>query len=81
MTSVDGPQCGQRKDLHTGEGKRYPDGKCIFWGGINNRAVECAARNKPQRFKAAGVEIKAVGTDEGSDGRGKAVVNLGKVTP
>jgi hypothetical protein len=37
--------------------------------------AECAARKKAQTFKVAGVEIKEVGTKEGSEELGKDSVN------
>jgi len=66
-------------DLSAGKGrisaeeraKRFADGRCLYCGGFNHSAAECAARNKAQTFKAAGAEIKEVGTKEGSKELGK----------
>jgi len=51
--------------------KRFTDGRCFYWGGFNHRAAECAARKKAQTFKAAGAEVKEVGTKEGCEESGK----------
>jgi len=47
--------------------KRFADGRCLYWGGLNHRAAECAARKKAQTFKAAGGEVKEIQTKEGSE--------------
>jgi len=68
-----------RMDISAGKGKisveerakRFTDGRCLYCGGFNHRAAECAARKKAQMFKVAGAEIKEVGTKEGSGGSGK----------
>jgi hypothetical protein len=46
--------------------KMFADGRCLYCGGLNHRVAYCAARRKAQRFKAAGVGVKEVGTKEGS---------------
>jgi len=51
--------------------KRFADGRCLYCGGFNHRAAECAARKKAQTFKAAGAEVKEVETKEGSEESGK----------
>jgi len=51
--------------------KRFADGSCLYYGGFNHRAEECAARKKAQTFNAAGAEVKEVGTKEGSEESGK----------
>jgi len=51
--------------------KRFADGRCLYCGGYNHRAVECAERKKAQTFKAAGAEVEEVGTREGSEELGK----------
>jgi hypothetical protein len=53
------------------QAKRFADGRCLYSGGFNHRAAECAARKKAQTFKAAGAEIQEVGTKEGSAEAGK----------
>jgi hypothetical protein len=54
---------------------RFADGRCLYCGGFDHRAAECAARKKAQTFKVAGVEIKEGGTKEGSEESGKGYVN------
>jgi len=51
--------------------KRFANGRCLYCGGFNHRAAECAARKKAQTFKAAGAEVKEVGTKDGSEESGK----------
>jgi hypothetical protein len=34
--------------------KRFADGRCLYSGGFNHKAVECVARKKAHTFKAAG---------------------------
>jgi len=51
--------------------KRFVDGRCLYCGGFNHRAAECTARKKAQTFKAAGAEVKEVGTKDGSEETGK----------
>jgi hypothetical protein len=51
--------------------KRFADRRCLYCGGFNHRAVECAARKKARMFKAARAEVKEVGTKEGSKESGK----------
>jgi len=55
--------------------KRFVDGRSLYCGGFNHRAAECAARKKAQTFKAAGAEVKEVGTGTGSEESGKEQVN------
>jgi hypothetical protein len=47
--------------------KRFGDGRCLYCGGFNHRAAECAARKKAQTFQTAEAEVKEVGTKEGSE--------------
>jgi len=51
--------------------KRFTDGRCLYYGGFNHRAAECAARKKAPTFKESGAEVKEVGTKEGSEESGK----------
>jgi len=62
---------GKRRISAEERAKRFADGRCLYCGGFNHRAAECAARKKAQTFKAAGAEIKEVGTKEGSEESGK----------
>jgi hypothetical protein len=51
--------------------KRFADGRCLYCGGFHHTAAVCAARKKAQTFKAAGAEVKEVGTKDGSEESGK----------
>jgi len=62
---------GKRRISAEERAKRFADGRCLYCGGFNHRAAECAARKKAQTFKASGAEIKEVGTGEGSEESGK----------
>jgi len=55
--------------------KRFADGRCLYCGGFNHRAVDCAVRKKARSFKAAGAEVKEVGGKEDSEGKGKERVD------
>jgi len=55
--------------------KRFTDGRRLYCGGLNHRAAECAARKIAQTFKAAGAEVKEVGTETGSEESVKEYVN------
>jgi hypothetical protein len=58
-------------DLSAGRGrisdevraKRFADGRCLYCGGFNHRAVDCAVRKKARPFKAAGAEVKEAKED------------------
>jgi len=62
---------GKRRILAEERAKRFADGRCLYCGGFNHRAAECAARKKTQTFKASGAEVKEVGTKESSEESGK----------
>jgi len=62
---------GKRRISAEERAKRFADGRCLYCGGFNHRAAECAARKKDQTFKAAGAEVKEVGTKDGSEESGK----------
>jgi len=62
---------GRRRISTEERAKRFADGRCVYCGGLNHRAAECAARKKAQTFKAAGAEVKEVGTKDGSEESGK----------
>ena len=62
---------GKRRISAEERAKRFTDGRCLYCGGFNHRAVECAATKKAQTFKASGAEVKEVGTKEGSEESGK----------
>ena len=54
---------------------RFTHGRCLYCGGLNHRAAECAARKKAQRFKAAGAKVNEEGPRTGSEESGKDQVN------
>jgi len=62
---------GKRRISAEERAKRFADGRCLYCGGFNHRAVDCAARKKAPTFKAARAEVKEVGTKEGSEESGK----------
>jgi len=62
---------GRRRILAEEKAMRFADGRCLYCGGFNNRAAECAARKKTQMSKAAGADNKEVGTNEGFEESGK----------
>jgi len=62
---------GRNKISAEERAKRFADGRCLYCGGFNHRAAECAARNMAQTFKVAGAEVQEVGTKEGSEESGK----------
>jgi len=62
---------GKRRISTEERAKRFADGSCLYCGGFNHRAAECAARKKAQTFKASGAEVKEVGTKEGPEESGK----------
>lgn len=47
--------------------KRFTEGRCLYYGVFNHRAVDCAVRKKAQTFKVAGGEIKDGETGTGSE--------------
>jgi len=65
MTCTYGPKCRQEGDFGGERAKRFTDW-CLYCRGFNHRAADCAARKKAQTFKAAGADVKEVGTKEGS---------------
>jgi hypothetical protein len=58
---------GRRRIVADEKAKRFAEWLCLDSGVFNHRAAECMARNKDQTFKAAGAQVKEVGTKEGSD--------------
>jgi hypothetical protein len=62
---------GKRRISAEKRAKRFADGRCLYCGGFNHRAAECAARKKAQTFMVAAAEIKKVGAKEGSEESGK----------
>jgi len=74
--------CTGRRRISDGDrAKRFADGRCLYCGGFNHRAVDCAVRKKARLFKAAGAEVKEAGEKEDSREKGKERVDYGKVTP
>jgi len=49
---------GRRRISDEERAKRFADGWCLYCGGFNHRAVDCAVRKKARPFKAAGAEVK-----------------------
>jgi len=66
---------GRRRISAEERAKRFADGRCLYCGGFNHRAAECAARKEVQRFKPAGAEAKDVATRIGPKESGKDQVN------
>jgi len=62
---------GRKKISDEERAKRFADGRCLYCGGFNHRAVDCAVRKKARTFKVAGAEVKEVGTKDGSEESGK----------
>jgi hypothetical protein len=62
---------GKRRISAKGRAKRFVDGRCLYFGGINHRPAECAVRKKVQMFKATGAETEEVGTEEESEELGE----------
>jgi hypothetical protein len=62
---------GKRRISAEDSAQRFAAGRCLYCGGFNHWVAECAARNNTEMFKAAGAEIKEVGTKEGSGELGK----------
>jgi len=54
---------------------RLMDGWCFYCGEFNHRAAGSAVRKKAQTCKAAGAEVKEVGSGTGSKESGKQQVN------
>jgi hypothetical protein len=68
--------CAGRRRLSDEErAKRFADGRCLYCGGFNHRAVDCGVRKKARSFKAAGAEMKEVGEKEDSEVKGKERVD------
>jgi hypothetical protein len=66
---------GRRRISDEERAKRFADGRCLYCGGFNHRAVDCAVRKKARPFKAAGAEVKEVEEKEDSEGKGKERVD------
>jgi hypothetical protein len=66
---------GRRRISDEERAKRFADGRCLYCGGFNHRAVDCAVRKKARPFKAAGAEIKEADTKEDSREKGKERVD------
>jgi len=62
---------GKRRISAEERAKRFADGRCLYCGGFDHRAAECAARKKALTFKASGAEVKEVGIKEGPEESGK----------
>jgi hypothetical protein len=65
---------GRRRISDEERAKRFVDGRCLYCGGFNHRAVDSAVRKKARSFKAAEAEVKEVGGMEDPKGKGKEQV-------
>jgi len=61
---------GRRRISDAERAKRFADGRCLYCGGFNHRAVDCAVRKKARPFKAAGAEGKEAEGMEGPREKG-----------
>jgi hypothetical protein len=66
---------GRRSISDEERAKRFADGRCVYCGGFNHRAVDCAVRKKAQPFKAAGAEVKGAKGKEDPKEKGKERVD------
>jgi len=66
---------GRRRISDEQRAKRFADRRCLYCGGFNHRAVDCAARKKARPFKAAGAEVKEAEGKEDSKEKGKERVD------
>jgi hypothetical protein len=66
---------GRRRISDEERAKRFADGRCLYCGGFNHRAVDCAVRKKARPFKAAGAEVKEIEGKEDSREKGKERVD------
>jgi hypothetical protein len=66
---------GRRRISDEERAKRFADGRCLYCGGFNHRAVDCAVRKKARPFKAAGAEVTEIGGKEDLKGKGKEQVD------
>jgi hypothetical protein len=55
--------------------KWFADGRCLYCGGFNHRAIDCAVRKKARSFKAAGAEVTEAEGKEDSEKKGKERVD------
>jgi len=72
---------GKRRIWAEEGAKRFTDGRCLYCGGFNHRAAECAAKKIAQALKAAGAEVKEARAGSDSKEEGNEVVNWGKTSP
>ena len=66
---------GRRRISEEERAKRFADGRCLYCGGFNHRAVDCAVRKKARPFKAAGAEVKGTEGKENLEEKGKERVD------
>jgi hypothetical protein len=66
---------GRRRISNEERAKRFADRRCLYCGGFNHRAVDCAVRKKARPFKAAGAEVKEAEGKEDSREKGKERVD------
>jgi len=51
---------GRRRNSNEERAMRFADGRCLYCGGFNHRAVDCAVRMKARSFNVIGGEVKEV---------------------
>jgi hypothetical protein len=66
---------GRRRKSDEERAMRFADGRCLYCGGLNHRAVDCAVRKKAQSCKVAGAEVMEVEEKDDSKGKGKGQVD------
>jgi hypothetical protein len=64
---------GRRKISDEESQKRFAEGRCLYCGGFNHRAVDCVVKKKARTFGVAGAEVKE--GEEKTDGKGKGQVD------
>jgi hypothetical protein len=65
---------GKRRISDEERAKRFADGQCLYCGGFNHRAIDCAVWKKARSFKAAGAEVMEVGKEDSTE-KGKERVD------
>jgi hypothetical protein len=66
-------RAGRRKISDGERQKRFAEGRCLYCGGFNHRAVDCVVRKKARTCSMAGAEVKE-GEDK-TEGNGKGQVD------
>jgi hypothetical protein len=66
---------GRRRISDEEKAKRFAEGRCLYCGGFNHRAVDCEERKKARSFRAAGAEMKEAEEKGDSGDKGKERVD------